>query len=1030
MAGSRRFTVQILGDAKSAKRAVAETENALGHLSVTGRATAGGLRVIGTGLKGLGVAAAGFAVAGTAAMVGFGRSVITTGIAYQDQLNAMQAVTHSTDAAMARVAQRARDLGNDLSLPATSAADAAQAMTELAKGNLSAAQAMQAAKGTLQLAAAAQIDGATAANIQARALNAFGLSATQAGHVADALANTANAASGEITDFALGLAQSSAVAHQFGLSLDDTLTVLGEFANAGIAGSDAGTSLKTALQSLAGASGPAAKALKTLGVDAFDSHGKFVGLRVVSQELADAQKRMSTEAFNAAVKLAFGSDAARAAGILAANGAAGFDKMSAAVGRAGGAAQVAQAKTKGLGGALQGLQSQFETVKIDVFTRQAPNLEKFIRALSERLPAAAEAGLRGLDRLTSFVEGEIPKARDVVQEFGPAVETWISGKLQLAAYAADQVAGPALRGLGNVLKGLAPQAEAAGQSVDGALRSAIEAAGRVAQQFERDSSGLGESVGQLARGVGQAAHDALPALNLALRGASAGAGAMVTSLSGVVSILSPFTTQALLAAGAIKGIQLTVGGFGAARAGIEKVTTAWGRMADRASFAAGVVTQRVGTALGKDLTTAGEAGGRAMTGVRSAFTAVGTALPVLGAGLAVLGFAFERQKQQVQENIDKFKALNDAMRLGGQAGADAAQQLDTLNRVAQNLSQSGNGIKENVGRALADQLNQARDASQRAHDALSEQDKAQEDVTISLNHYLDAVRQYGSTSDEAKLAEQGYRGALIDQKILQDALSDATDRSKQSLQDYTDRILYAAGSSTALASQELAVKEASLSLTSAAAASAAAIKEHGKGSLEAKEAALAYQRAQETLKGQILAAASAAKAAAIANDTSGDAQRAAAAGAAAQREELKKLVTTLAPGSPLRRYIQGLIDKLNAIPRDIRVGIAVHRTGSIDVGVGGISVHAKALGGPVKAGQPYVVGEKRPELFVPKQDGMIVPRVPATAGAGRPWNGGGGNTYNITVQVPATAHPAEVGKATVEAIVAYEKRSGARWRTG
>ena len=36
----------------------------------------------------------------------------------------------------------------------------------------------------------------------------------------------------------------------------------------------------------------------------------------------------------------------------------------------------------------------------------------------------------------------------------------------------------------------------------------------------------------------------------------------------------------------------------------------------------------------------------------------------------------------------------------------------------------------------------------------------------------------------------------------------------------------------------------------------------------------------------------------------------------------------------------------------------------------------RADGGPVTAGQPYIVGEKRPELFVPKVDGMILPRVP------------------------------------------------------
>ena len=36
----------------------------------------------------------------------------------------------------------------------------------------------------------------------------------------------------------------------------------------------------------------------------------------------------------------------------------------------------------------------------------------------------------------------------------------------------------------------------------------------------------------------------------------------------------------------------------------------------------------------------------------------------------------------------------------------------------------------------------------------------------------------------------------------------------------------------------------------------------------------------------------------------------------------------------------------------------------------------RASGGPVKAGNPYVVGEKRAELFVPGVSGNILPSVP------------------------------------------------------
>jgi phage-related minor tail protein len=44
-------------------------------------------------------------------------------------------------------------------------------------------------------------------------------------------------------------------------------------------------------------------------------------------------------------------------------------------------------------------------------------------------------------------------------------------------------------------------------------------------------------------------------------------------------------------------------------------------------------------------------------------------------------------------------------------------------------------------------------------------------------------------------------------------------------------------------------------------------------------------------------------------------------------------------------------------------------------------IFGRASGGPVQAGQPYVVGERRPELFVPSTSGRIQPTVPAGGGS-------------------------------------------------
>jgi hypothetical protein len=81
-----------------------------------------------------------------------------------------------------------------------------------------------------------------------------------------------------------------------------------------------------------------------------------------------------------------------------------------------------------------------------------------------------------------------------------------------------------------------------------------------------------------------------------------------------------------------------------------------------------------------------------------------------------------------------------------------------------------------------------------------------------------------------------------------------------------------------------------------------------------------------------------------------------------------------------------------------------------------------AAGGPVSAGQPYVVGEDGPELFVPGANGSIVP------------NGAGGATVNIApgafvLNYPIVNNPAaldQLARTVGDAILTKLTRAGAR----
>lgn len=590
---------------------------------------ASGLRGV-TGLagslgKGLGIAVA----AGTAlAAVGL-RDVIALGNEYTANLNELQAVSGATASEMRRIGQAAKDLGSDMTLPATSAADAAAAMVELAKGGLTVAEAMKAAKGTLQLAAAAQIDGATAAEIQSSSLNAFGLSADKAGRVADVLANTANAAAGSIIDIGNSLKYVAPVSAALKVSLEDTAAAIGLLANQGVKGEQAGTSLRGILASLSSPSAAAKKAMDALGLSIFDAQGKFVGLRVFTDQLAKAKGRLTDQAFAAAASTAFGNEGLTAANALAAEGAKGFDEMAKAVSKEGGAAEVAAAKTKGLGGAMEGLRSQIETAEIGIFEAIDGPLERLTRSGASFVEKFTPGVVRGIEtavavgetfgpKLVAAIQGKLGQLRDVGSSLlSPLAEgirdavnsgvnlgtTAIRGFTQVVKDGVTAVT-PFVRGVGD----LAASFDKAGGPV-GALRVGLELTYSVASGIIKVIAPIAGVVGGLASAFGelpgpiQTAAVALLALKFgptilgsltgALRGAKTEAEGAARStgffgrglstvlapvklvaggLAGAVSVVRQFNDEARVQAALSKGTADEVGRLGGAMAAFNTST--------------------------------------------------------------------------------------------------------------------------------------------------------------------------------------------------------------------------------------------------------------------------------------------------------------------------------------------------------------------------------------------------------------------------------------------------------------------------
>ena len=290
-----------------------------------------------------------------------------TGNEFVDTMNRMQGITNANAQEMEALNQKARDLGRDFGLPATSANDAATAMLELTKAGFSVQQAMDAARGSLQLSAAAGVSAAEAAKITGTTLNAFQLDAKESARVTDILANAANIFPGEMQDFAYSLSQGGAVAKSFGINIEDTTTALGLLARAGIKSSDAGTLIKTMLLSLTDQGKPAQAAIHELGLELYDQEGKFRGLEYVYKRLTEASKEMTQEQYQAATQTLFGTDAARFAGLAAGAAAEEWDNFRSRITEVGTAAKVADARMQGLPGAIERMKNAVQSIALTIY---------------------------------------------------------------------------------------------------------------------------------------------------------------------------------------------------------------------------------------------------------------------------------------------------------------------------------------------------------------------------------------------------------------------------------------------------------------------------------------------------------------------------------------------------------------------------------------------------------------------------------------------------------------------------------------
>lgn len=289
---------------------------------------------------------------------------------FESAMSAVQAAAGASGDELAKLRAAAEQAGATTKY---SSVEAANALENLAKSGLSASQAVEALPAVLNLASAGGVELGTAAEFITKAVNGMGMEFSEAGRVADVLAMGANASNTSVTGLAQALSYAAPLANSLGLSLEQTVAIIGKFADAGIDASRAGTALNSILAQF---SDPASKFRKELA-DAGITTGDFdQALRQLAAAGPAGQKAIN----------AVGQEAGPALRALLNQGVGALDTLKGKLDEsAGSAATFAKVMSDNLDGAAKGFGSAWDALLIKLGTPVLETLATQIKAVSDRL---------------------------------------------------------------------------------------------------------------------------------------------------------------------------------------------------------------------------------------------------------------------------------------------------------------------------------------------------------------------------------------------------------------------------------------------------------------------------------------------------------------------------------------------------------------------------------------------------------------------------------------------------------------------
>ena len=300
---------------------------------------------------------------------------------FQEQMSTVKSISNASAEDMAKLSQKAKEMG---ATTAFTAAEAGEAMEYMAMAGWKTEDMLGGIEGIMNLAAASGEELGSVSDIVTDALTAFGLSASDAGHFSDVLAQASSNANTNVAMMGSTFQKVAPVAGALGYSVEDMSLGIGLMANASIKAEVAGTSLKTALANMAKPTKQQAAYMDKYGISLTKTDGTMKTFGEVVENLRGSLGGLSEQEQIAAASAIFGKESF--AGMLAIVNASeqDYNKLTEAVYNCDGAAKrMAETKLDNLNGSITLAKSAFDALQVELGELLLPTLTEGVKKFTD-----------------------------------------------------------------------------------------------------------------------------------------------------------------------------------------------------------------------------------------------------------------------------------------------------------------------------------------------------------------------------------------------------------------------------------------------------------------------------------------------------------------------------------------------------------------------------------------------------------------------------------------------------------------------